>query len=48
MITSAFTNSNIVLFDIAENPYSHDYIKRHPDEFDKWGNRIWVPDYDDD
>jgi hypothetical protein len=48
MITTTFINNNIALFDFAENPYSPDYIRNHPDDFDKWGNKKWVPDYDDD
>jgi hypothetical protein len=48
MITGTFTNSNIVLFDLGENPYSPDYIRSHRDEFDEHGNKIYIPDYDDD
>lgn len=48
MITTTFTNNNIALFDFAENPYSPDYIRNHPDDFDKQGNKIYVPDYDED
>lgn len=47
MITSTFTNNNIVLFDLGENPYSPDYIRNHSDEFDEWGNHIYVDDDDD-
>ena len=39
--------NNIVFFDLAENPYSPDYIRKHPDEFDEWGNHIYVVDDDD-
>ena len=48
MITSIFTNNNIVLFDQGENPYPVDYRRNHPDDFDEWGNKIYIPDYDDD
>ena len=34
-------------FDLAENPYSPDYIRKNPDEFDEWGNHIYVVDDDD-
>ena len=39
--------NNIVLFDIGEIPYDPDYIRRHPDDFDEWGNHIYVDDDDD-
>ena len=39
-MTSIFTNNNIVLFDIGEIPYDPDYIKRHRDDFDIYGNYI--------
>lgn len=48
MITSIFTNNNIVLFDLGENPYSVDYRRKHPDDFDEWGNYIGCVDDDDD
>ncbi len=47
MMTSTFANNNIILFDFAENPYSPDYIRSHRDEFDKYGNHIYVDDDDD-
>ena len=45
--TSICANNNNVFFDLAENPYSPDYIRKHPDEFDEWGNHIYVVDDDD-
>jgi len=32
----------------GENPYPVDYRRKHPDDFDEWGNKIYIPDYDDD
>ena len=48
MIINTFTNNNIVLFDLGENPHSVDYRRKHPDDFDEWGNYIGYVDDDDD
>ncbi len=45
MMTSNI-GSNIMLFDIGEIPYDPDYIKRHRDDFDIYGNYIGYVDDD--
>ena len=40
--------NNIMLFDIGEIPYDPDYIRRHRDDFDIYGNYIGYVDDDDD
>ena len=47
MMNMLINNNNIVLFDIGYNHYSPDYIKNHQDDFDIYGNHIYVDDDDD-
>lgn len=47
MMMMNMPTNNIMLFDIGEIPYDPDYIRRHRDEFDIYGNHIYVDDDDD-